>query len=581
MGTVSSPRGRSSSQISQKTHALMPEIPSPLHIIKRTKTVEFRPNTKRETSNGSIGYGSDRPLSVIKKRQRCSPVKEATNDLTPKADFILQTQRKSKLPAPRRWFSKQRTSSSGTTCHRYDVRNCSTSSYGSSIGQASSVECPEEPSTWEPSGSQSSTQMDTSFSSMPTSADCSDDYHLLVPHISVTAEVQSFNKAISTAWVTIEISAQLSRPYLNDVLDSNPNHSFFLSNPLRVGSVSRFGHLYNLQVDVLPVPQTAVIEVIQCHRPRSLNLGSSMLVLAKVQINRTQSPQLDMTPVRRSNELIADLESELGVSGIRYLQVRLRYHHSGFPASNRAIATDGTVDCRTSLETTVTAVLEKQALHLSAWQLPTRPTESSLFGIVASYWGPLRANEIFSKRTRGQTNPIVTGNPTLIERHKTMVDEGIFTPRPALERSPFTPLPRRPRAILQQPSPEGEDPARKIWTEMRRRTSRGRQNAGGLPAAPTMPERTAAYPGSLRMRSDVDRQRDILRDMALRNKRSIGADSLKSLVPSMASLDVSDKEAWGDSSSASASASSATSHNKENVAPDRRREGRWSIAGWW
>lgn len=556
----------------------MPDIPSPLHIIKRTKTVEFRPSTKRETSSGSIDYGPDRPLSVKKKRQRCSPLKEATNDLTPKADFILQTQRKSKLQAPRRWFSRQRTSSSGTTCRRYDLRSCSTSSYGSSIGQASSVECPEEPSTLQPSGSQSSTQMDTSFSGMPTSADCGDDYHLLVPHISVTAEVQSFDKAISTVWVTIEISAQLSRPYLNDLLNSHPNNSFLLSNPLRAGSVSRFGYLYNLQVDVLPVPQTAVLEVIQCQRPRSLNLGSSMLVLAKVQVNRTQPRQLDRTPVQRSNELIADLESELGFPGIRYLQVRLRYHHSGFPASNSVTPTDGMVACRTSLETTITAVLEQQALHLSAWQLPMCATESSLFGIVASYWGPVRANEIFSKRTRFQTNPMVTGNPTLIDRRKTMVNEGIFSPRPALERSPFTPLPRR-RAVLPQPSPEeGEDPARKIWTEMRRRTSGGRQNAEGLPAAPTIPERTSAYPGSLRMRSNVDRQRDLLRDMALRNKRSIGADSLKSLVPSMASLDVSDKESWGGSS---ASASSATSHNKENVAPDRRREGRWSIAGWW
>lgn len=555
----------------------MPEIPSPLHIIKRTKTVEFRPSTKRETSNGSIDYGPDRPLSVMKKRQRCSPLKEATNDVTPKADFILQTQRKLKPKAPRRWFSRQRTESSGTTCRRYDLRSCSTSSYGSSIGQASSVECPDEPSTLEPSGSQSSTQMDTSFSSMPTLAENSDDYHLLVPQISVTSEVQSFNKVMSTLWVTIELSAQLSRPYMNEVLDSHPNNSFLLSNPLRAGSVSRFGYLYNLQVDVLPVPQIAVIEVIQCHRPKNLSLGSSMLVLAKVQIDRTQSPQLDRTPVRRSNELIADLESELGVPGIRYLQVRLRYNHSGFPASNRVTATDGMVDCRTSLETTVTAVLEQQALHLSAWELPTRATESSLFGIVASYWGPLRANEIFSKGTRGQTNPTVTGNLSLTGHHKAMAVAGILSPRPALERSPFTPLPRR-RAMVQRPSPEGEDPARKIWTEMRRRTSRGRQNAEGFPAAPTIPERTAAYTGSLRMRSDVDRQREVLRDMALRNKRSIGADSLKSLVPSMASLDVSDKEAWGDSSSAS---SSATSHNKENVAPDRRRDGRWSIAGWW
>lgn len=100
-------------------------------------------------------------------------------------------------------------------------------------------------------------------------------------------------------------------------------------------------------------------------------------------------------------------------------------------------------------------------------------------------------------------------------------------------------------------------------------------NAGGLSAtaAPTISGRAAINTGSMKIKSDVDRRRELIRDVALRNKRSIGADSLKSLVPSMMNLDISGREAWGGPSS--------STFNKENVPPERRKEGRWSLAGWW
>ncbi|KAI0183207.1 hypothetical protein EV127DRAFT_353160, partial [Xylaria flabelliformis] len=205
--------------------------------------------------------------------------------------------------------------------------------------------------------------MDASFSSIHTSASYNHDCHLLVPHVSITPEVQTFNNSISTVWATIEISVRLSRPHIDDMLDANTEDSSLLSNPLRVGSVSRFGYLYNLQADVFPTSQTAILEVIAGDRKRLLNLGSTILVLAKVQIDcrRRQNPQGDM--IRKSNELIADLESELGLDHIKYLQVCLQYHHSGFSTSNNATPIDGTIDCQTQLKTTTTGVIEQHALH--------------------------------------------------------------------------------------------------------------------------------------------------------------------------------------------------------------------------
>ncbi|KAI1133119.1 hypothetical protein F5Y10DRAFT_129765 [Nemania abortiva] len=592
MGTMR-PRGNS---LSQTTQGSLSDIPSPLRIIKRTKTMEFHHNTKRETSNGSIDYGPDRPLSVMKKRQRRGPTNEVassayacetqtantkstykTSDFTSKAGFIPPAQQKHRSQAPLRWFSRQRASSSGTTRRRYDLRSGSTSSDCSSFEQSSSSGFPDEPSVLERFGSRSSTQADTSFSSMPTSADHNDDCHLLVPRISVTPEVHSFNGTISTVWAAIEISVQLSRPYTDGMSHSHPNNSFILANPLRVGSVSRFGFLYNLQVDVLGVPQTAIIEVIEGDKKRSLNLGSTMLILAKVQVSCSQPQQPSRAVIEESNKLIADLENELGVSETRYLQVRLRYHHSGFPTNN-VTPTAGTVDCQTCLETTVTGTIEQQALYLPLGLPPANVSKSSIYGIVASYWGPFRANQIFSRETLNQSNSAVTYNARLLNDRPIALIEHSSLYKPETVSSPFTPVPRRPIGI-QNPSPDqGEDPARKIWTEMRRRTSRNRPNVDNTPAAATLgifgraPINTGSL-SSLRMKSDVDRRREQIRDVALRNKRSIGADSLKSLVPSMMNLDISSKEAWG-------SPSSNTS-NKENVPPERRKEGRWSIAGWW
>ncbi|KAI0432532.1 hypothetical protein F5Y09DRAFT_353440 [Xylaria sp. FL1042] len=560
----------------RKSNTLSSDVPSPLHIIKRTKTVEFHPTEKRETSNGSIDYGPDRPLSVVKKRQ-CRGNNAESAML--KRNCISPAQEQPKPRGALRWLSRQRTSSTGTTRRRHNPRDYSISSHGSSIGQSSSLGYLDEASTLEPFESRCSMQMDTSLSSILTSPDYSDDCHLLVPRISITPELQASNNVMSTVWAAIEISAQLSLPCPNDILDSRCGNDLLLSNPLRVGSASRFGSLYDLQINVIPVPQTAVVEVIQDNNKRSLGLGSSMLVLAKIQIDhRRRQPDRAMT--QKSNKLIADLESTLGAASVRYIQVHLRYHHSGFPASNHTEPTDGTMDWQTQLETTVTGVIKQQDLH-SAPCLPSSSIGGSqLFGLVASYWGPIRANEIFSDRPRRPDPGVAANNATLARGQRTTIcEESIHYPS-TIERSPFTPLPRRQVGTLTTSPDQKEDPARKIWTEMRRRTSRSRpnmhiRNSDDLPtiATPAIPGRPSINTGSLKIKSDADRRREMIRDVALRNKRSIGADSLKSLVPSMMNLGLGGKEAWDDSSSSIS--------NKENVPPERRREARWSLAGWW
>ncbi|KAI5868520.1 hypothetical protein GGS23DRAFT_592291 [Durotheca rogersii] len=141
------------------------------------------------------------------------------------------------------------------------------------------------------------------------------------------------------------------------------------------------------------------------------------------------------------------------------------------------------------------------------------------------------------------------------------------------------PVPRRRASLKRSPLEKAADPARRIWTEMRR-TSSGRRpafhvsKADGLPAAATLVD--APDPEEPGRRSDaVHRRRELIRETALRNERSIGADSLRSLVPSIAEDTSSD----GRGGSVAESPSPPGKGDLRPYGP--RREGRWGLGNLW
>jgi hypothetical protein len=78
------------------------------------------------------------------------------------------------------------------------------------------------------------------------------------------------------------------------------------------------------------------------------------------------------------------------------------------------------------------------------------------------------------------------------------------------------------------------DPARKIWTDMRR-TSRGRYQRRSISAS-TFSVGDNDYSPTRRMSDDtIDNERNRIMEAALKNKRSVGADTLRSIAPSVAS----------------------------------------------
>lgn len=105
------------------------------------------------------------------------------------------------------------------------------------------------------------------------------------------------------------------------------------------------------------------------------------MVLAKVEIRNRQQKQKRRSEwfgMQKSNELITDLESQLSGGSVGYIQVRLRYRHSGFPTSDTAGVGNGTTDCQTRLETTAIGVIDQHALYTPWSQSRLNLSESTL-----------------------------------------------------------------------------------------------------------------------------------------------------------------------------------------------------------
>ncbi|KAI1386367.1 uncharacterized protein F4822DRAFT_314167 [Hypoxylon trugodes] len=622
------------------------DVPSPLRVIKRGKSMQVLRSSPRKISSESFDSGPDQPLTVVKSRKplrRASTRKNRSNvneqmsgrrfearsrnssvntneiprfqleppvsmnegvaalsqaqgPITPKCRKAPVFRRTSSLQAGRpvsptfltklRSLSNRRASCSKPGHHGHGSRILSDTS--DSIFRDSDEHVSN--TSWDQS-SYSGLSIPASrlneFDAHSLSANARGfdnnilDPYLLIPHVSITPESKSLNDGQSYIWTAIEISGQLSYPHA-----SNSNHESAYSGanqapfiPVRHCDArsSRYGYLYNINVDVLPTTGGNIIDLIGDTTIGTINPGSSTLILACIRLSASQIRNSNISS-RDSESLIADLEFQLGGSRIEYVHVCINYCHSGFPVFENATTEDSISTHQTRLKTTVTGVINQHD-PTSAWSPKPVSTSNPLFAIIASHWGPARANEIIRRIT-----PIRPYSRRAINRMNTQTDRSEDTIKAPERIRTSPPIPQRQTSLnLKCFSP---DPARKIWTELRRTSSGQRpafhvtSKANRIPAATTFVD--APSPES---KTDVQRRREEIRDTATRNRRSIGADSLKSLVPSVAE-GIEGKE--------------NRQRNKVDETPSplerqdvsfeaqghrhgqgRKREGRWSLGGWW
>ncbi|KAK6957781.1 hypothetical protein Daesc_000570 [Daldinia eschscholtzii] len=550
------------------------DIPSPLHIIKRGKSMQVLRCTPRKISNESAD-DPDQPLTIVKNRKyqgksiirknstRVDEVvlsrsfrnqsggvtantasSKAWDPITPKPIDAPVSRRSSSLQAGRptsptflsrlRSLSNRKTLPSRATYYQHNSQVPSSSSDESILKSSNEY---TTASSWARSSNSDYSVPSThrnefevnrfdgqSFTNTQGPDNISPDSYILVPYISITPEAKSLEDGRSNVWATIEISGRLFQPRVeNSTFDTD-------------------------QAPFMPVHHCDI--GLSRHDPDSL---------------------------------IADLENQLGSARTEYLQVRVHYCHSGFPSFG-GIPTDndtgGSVSTyETRLETVATGTIQQYA-STSAWSpRPTSPI-NPLFPIIASYWGPVRANEIMQRIIPNRPSSRRAARWMRIGQHDRTGD--ILQEPNRAGTAP--PIPQR-QASLKRLSPERiSDPARQIWTELRRTSSGNRpafhvSKANRLPAATTFvgapnPDATIR-PGSTRpeSRSEVQRQREVIRETAVRNRRSIGANSLKSLVPSVVDTDPGSRDG---------TPGSPSPPNKQETQTDKRkRDGRWSLGGWW
>ncbi|KAI0171866.1 hypothetical protein GGR52DRAFT_445065 [Hypoxylon sp. FL1284] len=604
------------------------DLPSPLRVIKRGKSMQVL--SPRKISIDSLDDGPDQPLTVVKSRKsKASVVKNesSNNDLGPAHDESSKenqpdtvrktssclpwdpiTPKPRKIPTSRRSSSMQvgrplsptflsrlrslstRRSSSSKTTRRNTSATLSESS-DESIFKLSD-ESAAAPESWDPTSTlinpaplsyldefeASSFDSDSFMSSQRPDVGIYDPY-MLVPRISITPEAKASSDGQSSIWMAIEISGQLSHPRVgNSTHNGGAAQAPFIPAHHCDPGLSRYGYLYNIRVDILPTVGNSVVDVIGDTTFSTISPGSSLLVIACIRLGTWKGYQ-PRPSKRNSDSLMSDIEFQLGNAKLDYAQVRLGYCHSGFPASQEAPIDGDTSTCHTRLETVTTGTVSRHD-PVSAWSPQPAPPSNPLFAIVASHWGPTRANEVMHRITSSRPSRRRPGNWTsAVQADRN--EDGLRPPGTA------PPIPGRYGSLRRLSPRKVADPARKIWTELRQTSSDSRPasragKATRVPAgavafadAPRPPPRyeSMARPES---RLEVHRQREAIREAAVRNKRSIGADSLKSLVPSIPDADHGCKENYAPDCLSPPSGKEDDGHFD-----GRRREGRWSLGSWW
>ena len=130
---------------------------------------------------------------------------------------------------------------------------------------------------------------------------------------------------------------------------------------------------------------------------RTIYAGTSVLLIVHLQLHGKDDKGSRGHIRCRSEELMEELELQLGDVRTQLLTVNISYLHSAFPTINNARSTeDGLCHLESRMETTATAALVRSRSD-SVWASRTRGASSSsfsssqrsLFPLMVQHWGCL------------------------------------------------------------------------------------------------------------------------------------------------------------------------------------------------
>jgi hypothetical protein len=306
-----------------------------------------------------------------------------------------------------------------------------------------------------------------------------------------------------------------------------------------------------MRLDLVPGRDCMVSEIFgNLRNLKTLGAKETYLVLVKVRFGAINPTQENEGRSAAPDDLIAGLESDLSNITTPFLTVRITYKHSGIPDQKPGPSPQetGISSFATRIQSEATAVIQRTNLQ-SRWSPQASHNTDDinpLIKMVETHFtvekarGALRrlANDRVQipparRRIRegSQQTRSSDGTPTLsrIDSIAARLDSIAVVP---IKLNPIGMDGAAESSSRQGGTTDDRDPARRIWSEIRH-ASRGE----GSSSTPNSTERQGAKnsPGRTSPEAAVEGERCRIKETALKNKRSLGADSLRSIAPSATS----------------------------------------------
>ncbi|KAG0649376.1 hypothetical protein D0Z07_4404 [Hyphodiscus hymeniophilus] len=439
--------------------------------------------------------------------------------------------------------------------------NSRVSSYGCNSIQSLEAGPVDNRSTFQTSSHDSTSLYSGSPGSIENCSTFTRDEVLLCPEIKITPEIWSLDAGSTNLWVAVEVTGVLrlaNHPEQNPskLHDGRRTISGYSAAHLR-----SLGHLHSMRIELITTRDASVLEVIgNLHESKVVCAGETHLILAKLRIAKATKGISHIRESSTSDEIMADLENDLGGAVTSYLTVRLAYKHSGFLDYKRATFDwEGGISSHTTKLLTESSAFIKRHNVESAWS-PRASREmdgplevNPLIKLIEMHLPSDKARDAIrrladdrvaipkARRVQNGSDAVKGGEETVrkslgsVAAHRNSFSSTIglqcqsnISPSPGFE-TPYPPPPVRHSVDLVAEI----DPARKIWTEMRNNSRGYRKHRTSLSDGHYYYDSDNCSPSRLSLADTVDEERMKIKDTALRNKRSVGADTLKSFAPSV------------------------------------------------
>ncbi|EPQ66264.1 Bgt-4525-2 [Blumeria graminis f. sp. tritici] len=383
------------------------------------------------------------------------------------------------------------------------------------------------------------------------------DTFILCPEIEITPEISAIGTKSCDLWVAVEVKGSLKKA---DGSSGKGTTGQSLITPengaIKSQYAEAFGFLESLKVRVEAGKDCKIDEIIGDYKViQKIKANQTHLIILRMQFREMVA--VNSARTISSQDLITELQTDLGATRCPYITVKLSYVHSGFRVTEQPLKqTSGISSHKTWLHTEATALIMRYNPN-SAWSphidQKTSLAENPILNLIETNFHKKRAQDAIrriavsksnlpSARRLVQTYELFTDNnkePDHILQKK--FDTPHNSPIQQTKESNSVTL----RALTHKPHEFSEeiDPAHKIWVDMRRNSRRRCTevkpdvNQGSRLSNQAFKKKSIYTLGNHEStglgRVSIEQERNWIREVALRNKRSLGAETLKSIAPSV------------------------------------------------